>query len=172
MFPWQCQQKTAREDGAAMVANNKREYYRLTLRVPLSARFRIIGYQNARLETNSSSIYIADIGAGGLRMHSRLNLPLNEGLLLEFNVELFHEELVILGAVLRKKPLQDGIYEYGVEFIMNDSLRQRLLSHLHMLSIRLRQTEVLASCSFVSEEEMRRFYGGLTDGTDNEGVVS
>lgn len=155
-----------------MVANNKREYYRLTLRVPLSARFRLIGYKNTRVETNSSSIYIADISAGGIRMHSKLNLPLNEGLLLEFNVELFHEELVILGAVLRKQPLNDGIYEYGVEFIMDDTMRQRLLGHLHMLSIRLRQTEVLASCSFVSEEEMRRFYGGLSEGTDGQGVVS
>jgi hypothetical protein len=148
-----------RWDCAAMV-QNKREFYRLTLRVPLSARFRVIGYQGSTVITNSSSIYIADISAGGIRMHSKLNLPLNDTLLLEFHMELFNTEMTLLGNVLRKQLHHDDIYEYGVEFILDDVLRQQLLSHIHTLSIRLKQTEVLASCSFCSLEEMKLFYGG------------
>lgn len=154
-----------------MVTENKRQFYRLTLQVPLSARFRVIGYRDSKVNTNSSPIYIADISAGGLRMHSRLNLPINEGLLLEFNVELFHQDLVLLGSVLRKTLLRDRIYEYGVEFILDEVMRNRLLSNIHMLSIRLRHTEVLASCSFCSLEEVQQFYGAEFQLDKNDNTV-
>jgi hypothetical protein len=152
-----------------MAAPNKRQFYRLTLQVPLAAKFRIIGFNNTQLLSNNGTTYIADISAGGIRMHSRLDLPLNESLLLEFDVELFHSKLKLLGCVLRKQLLQSGIYEYGVEFILDDSLREQLLSHIHMLSIRLRHNQVLASCSFCSEEEWKEFYEHENEGNINYG---
>ncbi|MNC22022.1 hypothetical protein D3C75_700110 [compost metagenome] len=91
-------------------------------------------------------------------MHSRLDLPLLGSLLLEFDIELFHSKLKLLGSVLRKRLLHDGIYEYGVEFILDDALREQLLGHIHLLSIRLRHNQVLSSCSFCSEEEWKEFY--------------
>jgi hypothetical protein len=141
-----------------MATPNKRQFYRLTLQVPLAAKFRIIGFNNKQLLSNNGTTYIADISAGGIRMHSRLDLPLNESLLLEFDVELFHSKLKLLGCVLRKQLLQSGIYEYGVEFILDTPLREQLLSHIHMLSIRLKNKQVLASCSFCSEEEWKELY--------------
>lgn len=141
-----------------MAIPNKRQFYRLTLGVPLAARFRIIGCHNTELASNLGTTYIADISAGGIRMHSRLDLPLLESLLLEFDMELFHTRLKLLGCVLWKNPLYDGIYEYGVEFILDDSMREQLLGHIHLLSIRLRHAHVLASCSFCTNEEWKDFY--------------
>lgn len=139
--------------------DNRREYYRLTLHVPLSAQFKIIGYRRETLNSNSTYIYIVDLSAGGLRMHSRLNLPVNEGLLLEFRFRLFERELVLLGMVVRKKPAGSGIFEYGIEFSLDDQMKELLLANIHLLSIRLKNTQVLTSCSFGTDEEMARFYG-------------
>lgn len=152
-----------------MATPNKRQFYRLTLHVPLAARFRIIGFQNTKLISNNGTTYIADISAGGMRMHSRLNLPLMESLLLEFDIELFHSKLKLLGCVLRKELLHEGIYEYGVEFILDDAVREQLLGHIHLLSIRLKHNQVLASCSFCSEEEWKEFYGPGNEGDMNYG---
>lgn len=137
---------------------NRREFYRLTLHIPLSSRFKIIGFNQTEVNSNSSYIYIVDISAGGLRMHSKLDLPVREGLLLEFRFQLFNRELCVLGTIIRKKNIQDDIYEYGIEFTLNDSVRENLLGQLHLLSIRLKNTPVLTSCSFCSEEELNRFY--------------
>lgn len=138
--------------------DNRREYYRLTLHIPLTSRFKIIGYKQTQVNSSSTFIYIVDISAGGLRMHSKLNLPEREGLLLEFRFQLFNRELCVLGTIIRKKLLMGSIYEYGVEFSLDDLIREVLLSHLHLLSVRLRNTPVLTSCSFCTEEELQSFY--------------
>jgi c-di-GMP-binding flagellar brake protein YcgR len=138
--------------------DNRREYFRLTLHVPLSAKFKIIGYKKELLNSSSTYIYIVDISAGGIRMHSRLNLPVQEGLLLEYRFRLFNRELCVLGSIIRKRPLHNGIYEYGIEFSLSDQTKELLLSNLHLLSVRLRNTQVLTSCSFCTEEEMNGFY--------------
>jgi hypothetical protein len=138
--------------------DNRREYYRLTLHIPLSARFKIIGYKQTQVNSNSTYIYIVDLSAGGLRMHSKLNLPERESLLLEFRFQLFNRELCVLGSIIRKTRVQGEIFEYGIVFTMDDSVREALLSNLHLLSIRLKNTPVLTSCSFTSEDEVNRFY--------------
>lgn len=153
-----------------MMTPNKRQFYRLTLQVPLAAKFRIIGFNNTQLLSNNGTTYIADISAGGIRIHSRLDLPLMQSLLLEFDIELFHSKLKLLGCVLRKQPLENGIFEYGVEFILDNPLREQLLSHIHMLSIRLKHNQVLTSCSFCSEEEWKEFYRPEND--ENRNYVS
>ncbi|WP_438445272.1 PilZ domain-containing protein [Gorillibacterium sp. sgz5001074] len=139
--------------------DNRREFYRLTLHVPLSAQFKVIGYRKESVNSNSTYIYIVDISAGGLRMHSKLNLPVNEGLLLEFRFILFNRDLILLGSVVRKKQTSSDIFEYGVEFSLDEDTRETLLANIHMLSIRLKNARVLTSCSFISDEEMERFYG-------------
>lgn len=139
-------------------SNNRREFYRLTLHIPLSAQFKIIGYNQTALNSNSSYIYIVDLSAGGLRMHSRLNLPPNEGLLLEFRLRLFDREITVLGVIVRKTAMPGGIFEYGISFSLNDQTKELLLGSIHLLSIRLRNTPVLTSCSFGTEEEVRKFY--------------
>lgn len=151
------------------MTQNKRQFYRLTLHVPLAAHFRIIGFQNTELISSNGTTYIADISAGGIRMHSRLDLPLLESLLLEFDIELFHSKLKLLGCVLRKRLLYEDIFEYGVEFILDDIMREQLLAHIHLLSIRLRHSRVLSSCSFITQEEWKEFYKPENDEEMNYG---
>jgi hypothetical protein len=91
-------------------------------------------------------------------MHSKLNMPVNDGLLLEFHFQLLNRDLILLGSIVRKSVLPNQIFEYGIVFSLDESTRDLLLSNLHTLSIRLRQTHVLASCSFSSEEDMKQFY--------------
>lgn len=144
-----------------MPTTNKREFFRVQLQIPLNARFRIVGFQRVHLNSKISWIFIKDISAGGLRMHSKLDMPVHEELLLEFKLQLLHKEISLLGTVVRKSEIDKGIFEYGIRFSMDDSVREQLVSQLQLLSIRLKNQTVLASCSFTNEDEIEQFY--LTD---------
>jgi c-di-GMP-binding flagellar brake protein YcgR len=138
---------------------NKRSSFRLHLQIPLTALFKIIGIKNKATDTKHSKIMIKDISAGGIRMHTPLNLPTEMSLLLEFTFHLFHQEMKILGIIKRKTMLNPSLYEYGIEFSIADkAIEHQLTSHLIMLGSRLRHTNVLASCSFTSDEDMEDIY--------------
>ncbi|MBD0382445.1 PilZ domain-containing protein [Paenibacillus sedimenti] len=145
---------------------NQRESFRINLQIPLSAMFKIIGIQNEATDTKYTKISIKDISSGGIRIHTPLDLPVNMSLLLEFTFTLFSQDVKVLGTITRKSMLHASLYEYGIKFSIADiQLEQQLRSHLHMLSTRLRHTNVLSSCSFCSEEEMVEIYSHDSDAT-------
>jgi hypothetical protein len=141
-----------------MSTANKREYFRIGLQIPLSAQLKIVGINNTSVDTKFASICVTDISAGGLRIHSKLDLPLNIDLLLEFSFSLFNKEMKVLGTIVRKSSLSSSMYEYGVRFSMNETQHTQLMSNLNLLSIRLRQSNIVSSCSFCTEEELNEFY--------------
>ncbi|NOV02919.1 PilZ domain-containing protein [Paenibacillus planticolens] len=143
---------------------NKRSSFRIHLQIPLTAMFKIIGIKNKATDTKHSKIMIKDISAGGIRMHTPLNLPTEMSLLLEFTFHLFHQEMKILGIIKRKTMLKPSLYEYGIEFSIADpTIEQQLTSHLILLGSRLRHTDVLASCSFCSDDDMTDIFSTTYD---------
>jgi hypothetical protein len=137
---------------------NKREYFRIGLKIPLSAQLKIVGINNTLVETKYASIFVTDISAGGLRIHSKLDLPLHIDLLLEFTFSLFHKDVKFLGTIVRKSTLTSTLFEYGIRFSLNETQHALLTGHLNLLSIRLRQSSMITSCSFCTEEELKEFY--------------
>jgi len=138
---------------------NKRESFRINLHIPLAAKFKIIGIDNKSADTKYTKISIKDISAGGIRMHTPLDLPVNMNLLLEFTFQLFSQDMKVLGIITRKNILHRTLYEYGIKFSIADlTLEQLLTGQLQLLSTRLRHTNILTSCSFCSEEELAEIY--------------
>jgi hypothetical protein len=138
--------------------NNQREYFRIGLQIPLSAQLKIIGINKILVDTKFAQIFVTDISAGGLCIHSKLDLPLHMDLLLEFNFSLFDKQMKVIGTVTRKSNLENALFEYGIQFFIDENLHKELLGKLNLLHVRLRQTNVISSCSFCSEEEMKQFY--------------
>jgi c-di-GMP-binding flagellar brake protein YcgR len=138
-----------------MSQSNKRSSFRLNLQIPLTALFKIIGIQNKAADTKHSKIMIKDISAGGIRIHTPLNLPIDMNLLLEFTFHLFDQEMKVLGVIKRKTMLKPSLYEYGIEFSIADPImEQQLTSHLILLGARLKHSNVVGSCSFCSDEDI------------------
>lgn len=138
-----------------MSQTNKRSSFRLNLQIPLSALFKIIGIKNKAANTKQSKIMIRDIGSGGIRIHTPLDLPMDMSLLLEFTFHLFHQEMKVLGIITRKKMLKPSLYEYGIGFSISDPImEQQLTSLLILLAARLKHNPMPTSCSFCSDEDM------------------
>lgn len=141
-----------------MAVTNHREYFRLSLQIPLSAQLKIIGINQIMVDTKYAQIIVVDISAGGLRIHSKLDLPLNIDLLLEFRFSLFDKQMKILGTITRKSIFKPELFEYGIQFSLDEHAHSILIGKLNLLHIRLRQTNVISSCSFCTEEELNDFY--------------
>jgi hypothetical protein len=141
-----------------MNANNKREYFRLSLQIPLAAELKIIGINQVSVDTKYAQIVVVDISAGGLRIHAKLDLPLHTDLLLEFKFSLFDKQMKILGTIARKSKYDHDLHEYGIQFSLDENTHSILIGKLNLLNIRLRQTKVISSCSFCSEDELKSFY--------------
>ncbi|MBB3108633.1 c-di-GMP-binding flagellar brake protein YcgR [Paenibacillus phyllosphaerae] len=141
---------------------NKREFFRVDLKIPLSALLKIIAVSGNVTDTKYSKIAIKDISAGGIRMHSRLNLPVHVNLLLEFSFQLFNENVKLIGAITRKTEIAPALFEYGIQFYLDINKERQLISNLNQLTARLRNMDVLSSCSFCSDEELDEFYDEST----------
>lgn len=142
-----------------MTIENKRENFRIRLNVPLSAQLKIVGLNNKAVATKFTKIFIVDISVGGARIHSKLNLPVSDSLLLEFTFMIFNNEIKLLGTTVRKKiNLDNLVIEYGIRFHLDESEKKSFLSTLNLLSIRLKHTNIISNCSFCTEEDVKNFY--------------
>ncbi|MFD2385326.1 PilZ domain-containing protein [Paenibacillus xanthanilyticus] len=137
---------------------NKRAFFRVDLKIPLSALLKIISVSGTKTDTKHSRIAIKDISAGGIRMHSKLDLPIHVNLVLEFTFQLFNEPVKVIGAITRKTKLDDALFEYGIQFYLDVNKERQLMAYLNMLSTRLRAQNVLGSCSFCSDDDLDEFY--------------
>ncbi|MEF3301541.1 PilZ domain-containing protein [Paenibacillus sp. GYB003] len=137
---------------------NKRSFYRMTLPVPLSGTLKIIGMGRQKLDSKLAPVLIRDIGAGGMRMHAKMQFPVSPDLLLEFRFVLFHAEHKCLGTIVRKSILAGDVSEYGIVFSLDENERRQLLQHLNRLHVRLRASAILPSCSFCTDEQYESFY--------------
>ncbi|GAA3404397.1 hypothetical protein ACFFNY_26705 [Paenibacillus hodogayensis] len=138
---------------------NKRKFHRLMLAEPLYGTLKIVGLNEKKLDSKLAHMFILDLGAGGVRIHSVHSFPVTPDLLLEFGFTLFHTDHRYLGTITRKSSHSDKVFEYGIAFSLDETERQRLLQSIHLLSIRLRQGAELSSCSFCNDEQYASFYG-------------
>lgn len=74
--------------------------------------------------------------------------------LLEIKFVLFHEEITSIGEIVRQ--IESKNYEYCIHFTMGDTERSRMVQMINTLSVKLRKTNTLSSCSFCTEEEIQQ----------------
>jgi hypothetical protein len=136
---------------------NKRSFFRLSFAHPLCAEFKRVGLPDT-LEPKTSKIAILDISGGGMRFRSDINFTEELYVLFEAKFTGLGKTYKLLGQILRMKPVHSDIYEYSAKFSLNESDESALISLLNSMSIKLRKTKVLSSCSFCTEEELSRFH--------------
>lgn len=90
------------------------------------------------LERNTK-ILINDIGPGGLKFTSYLNLPTNDAIIYGINMQLLGEHYSLTGKIVWSSEVKKDIFEHGVEFSISESDREKLTSTLFKLASLLRE---------------------------------
>lgn len=129
---------------------NQRKYYRIHLTHPLSADMTIARYKGKDISLGNSEVLLEDIGLGGVRFISNIELAVIPDIILRFETEILGEVVAFLGRIVWKKDIDDEVYEYGLEFIIDERDRDDLAKVLNMFSTKIRHHSVLPDCRFVT----------------------
>jgi len=129
-----------------METHNNRKFFRVQCKIPICTQMSIVKVDNREVNTGTGHICVEDIGAGGLKFLSGLNLPVSDMLVIEFKLEIAEELIAFYGYIVRKEDLEHDIHRYGVKFIKDAAENQQSVRILNELN----KEGVLNSSSFCS----------------------
>jgi hypothetical protein len=145
------------------MADNKRSFYRLSFEHPLCSDLKIVGAYGKEMESKKTRVVVKDISAGGLRFSTRLNLPPEANMVLEFRFTLLDKEVRTIGVIQRKwEPDDTHMIDYGVKFTIFENDEIALSGMINNLAVRLKRSPMLSSCSFCTEEDLEFVRGGIS----------
>lgn len=129
---------------------NLREYFRVELFYPLRAEMTISEIKGKKADLGKTDVLIEDIGPGGIRFMSHIRLPVSPEILLHFTMVLFNQQVDVKGHTVWSRRLKNGLYVYGLKFIIAETEQQRLTGLLNQLQIQLKKQLLLPDCDFVT----------------------
>ncbi|WP_016838623.1 EAL domain-containing protein [Ureibacillus thermosphaericus] len=110
---------------------DRRKHHRFTFTDPLEAKLKISSIAKRNLDIGVSKVLVTEIGAGGLRFISNLNLPIRMDVLYQFITELLGESILLNAKIVWKEEVNEDLAEYGVKFIFeNDEERTKFTTIL------------------------------------------
>ncbi|MDV6377063.1 EAL domain-containing protein [Sporosarcina sp. GW1-11] len=130
----------------------RRRFFRVPLHFPLSGSMTLTRINGRTVDVGRTEVLIEDIGLGGLRFLTDLKLTVNPNIILEFETHLFGETIKLLGSVVWMNEVKLDMYQYGVEYTIDEGERAEVAPILNKLAIKLRKSPLVPDCSFVTED--------------------
>jgi hypothetical protein len=119
---------------------NRRKLFRVAFSNCLIADMTIDSFQGKKLSLGSSEVLISNMGPGGLCFYLHVKIPVGNELMLRFEMELLGKPFILFGKVMWFNEVEEEkVFEYGIEFVMDDLERDSLVSELNKLAIQLRK---------------------------------
>ncbi|WP_153731494.1 EAL domain-containing protein [Sporosarcina obsidiansis] len=120
----------------------QRKYFRIPLVYPLEANMTVSELNGKKIEVSKTSILIDNIGPGGLRFISNIHLPVEANFVLNFEVKIFGEIHSLHGSIVHSFEKQQLRY-YGVKLRMTENQRDKYISILNNLQLKLKKSPTL-----------------------------
>ncbi|WP_189655330.1 EAL domain-containing protein [Bacillus sp. HNG] len=137
------------KSGAPM---NRRKYYRVSFPFfPLHTEMTIVSFNGKAVTLGTTDVMVLDIGLGGLRFVSHLKLKPHSDILYNFKTTLLGKETILNGTIVRYNEKEQDMFEYGVEFQMEESDRDELASILNKISLQMKQNPLFNDGDFIDE---------------------
>lgn len=132
---------------------NRRNYYRINLMFPLSSQMSLTSINGHKVELGKTEVLIEDIGFGGIKFLSNIDLPVRPDLVLQFETKIMDQEVTLLGTIVWKQEVRD-FFQYGFQFMIDEQERENLVRLLNNFSIRLRKNPLVPDCNFIQEDKI------------------
>ncbi|WP_428909990.1 EAL domain-containing protein [Niallia sp. Krafla_26] len=140
-----------------IVIEERRKFFRMNFDVPLCASMTLTRIHGKDVNLGKTEVLVEDIGLGGLRFLSDIRLPIHRDILLEFKTEILGKTITMYGSIVWMKELKSNIYQYGVEFAIDEQERSHLSKLLNKLAILIRKNPLVPECSFVNVDRYQFF---------------
>ncbi|MFD1926751.1 EAL domain-containing protein [Sporosarcina siberiensis] len=132
----------------AFNTKQRRAYFRIELENPLEALMTVAELNGEIVHLGNTKVLIEDIGPGGLGFISNIKLPVKAGIVLKFQITILGEDFVLYGSIVHTSE-RDNLYQYGINFILDEEKRDYLIKHFNQFQLRLRNEPLLDGHSFV-----------------------
>ena len=87
---------------------NRRNFYRIKLLAPMCAELTILTINAKEVTKGFSPICIEDIGVGGVRFKSKLNIPMNDTVTFGIKFSIYDTEYLLPASIVWKNELKTG----------------------------------------------------------------
>lgn len=144
-------------DKSSIKTEESREYFRIELDFPLLSSMTVIQIRGRKVELGKTNVLIENIGLGGLRFLSDIRLTVHREIILEFETELLGELTQMYGSVVWMKEVKPGVFQYGVEFLIEENERTLLAKLLNKFALLLRKNPIIPDCHFVTTDRYHFF---------------
>lgn len=136
-----------REHNQAFI--NKRKYFRINLYQPLLADMTLIKYMGNDIRLGKTEVLIEDVGLGGLCFASNIKLAVRPDIVLSVETVILGQKMDFVGKLVWSKELEEDIYHYGMEFLIDEVERDSIAKVLNSLAVKLRKNPILPDCRFI-----------------------
>lgn len=126
----------------------KRKFFRVFCNNPLCTEIVIVTVKGKSVKTNACSVCVKDIGIGGLRFLTRLNLPLGENIVYQFKIFILNKYYYIHGNIVWKREEENGELCYGVNFLLDDSGKSKYFTIFNSLALVVKRDVSKHGCNF------------------------
>lgn len=113
----------------------KMETYRIDIPKPIKAKMVITQIDGVPILLGDTCVVIENIGIGGLRFSTKLQLPVLKNLKLTIETNAFHQPLSVEGRILWKDELNANRYQYSLEFDLDEGEKALLTTEISELKV-------------------------------------
>ena len=129
-----------------------RKFFRISFQYPLSADMTIVKINQKKVKLGKTEVLIENMGPGGLRFATTMNLPTRKDIILEMETELLGQPVRLQGTIVWKEELGSDVSQYGFEYKMDQQDVDKLVPLLNKLQIQLRKKEIEPNGRFLPVE--------------------
>ncbi|HEY4599890.1 MAG TPA: EAL domain-containing protein [Cerasibacillus sp.] len=129
----------------------RRRFYRLIFPQYLPADLSVTEVNKRKVDLGTAPILIENISIGGLKILSKLNLPVHSALKFRFYFTIMQEQFSINGKLIWKIEEKGDLFYYGIEFIIQDREQERLAQLINHMTALQKQQKDIPDTNFIDE---------------------
>ncbi|MEC1178956.1 EAL domain-containing protein [Metasolibacillus meyeri] len=139
------------------VTVERRQYYRYRFSYPVLGFLTITEFNGHAITVGKTPILIENISLGGLKILSNLKLPVNQDMKFNVTFNIMGEHFEIAGELRWWEEKHGDVFGYGIRFIKNINVENRLASIINKLSGYERKAETIPNTTFIYKEPQKYF---------------
>ncbi|RHW37432.1 EAL domain-containing protein [Lysinibacillus yapensis] len=132
---------------------DRRAFYRIDLLFPLSSQMTLTSFQGKEVNLGKTEVIIDNIGPGGLRIISTMELPVRPDVNYQFETTIMNYSLTLNGFIVWKNEVKDRFFEYGIEFSISEKDRDQLLKILNKFTLHLKKNPFVSDSDLIQEDK-------------------
>ena len=149
---------SAPDGGYKIQVEERRKVFRVIMPHLLETDVTVLELKGKKTNVGSTKALIKDMGPGGLGFISDIKFPVNKAITLQFTTHLLNEKLVLNGSTVWTNEINSRIFEYGIQFNMDENDRRKLTKILNSLQIKSKTQPNAIDGDFVTSTSEEYFH--------------